>query len=237
MTSPLNPEILSVLQDLQLRPDPPRLAQEIVDEMIDAVSAEGDKPTLKSLATVARAWRLRSQRNLFQTYNLRISRVILTKAQAERQTSSLDDLFSHVRVLQLHQPRKVAVLMDSIWLLRLFTNVAKLELPYWNFRKVTVSRLAQLLGHFGSTVEELCRLSDQSVEALHPLHVRVFIAGPYLGKYDTSVVLDHLNIIWPGFSEKGEVTLTRYVSITLPTCGRGSLIGDQWDAVATAWTQ
>jgi hypothetical protein len=45
--------------------------------------------------------------------------------------------------------------MDSIWLLRLFTNVAKLELPYWNFRNVTVSRLAQLLGHFGSTVRGL----------------------------------------------------------------------------------
>jgi hypothetical protein len=88
MTSPLNPEILSVLQDLQLRPDPPRLAQEIVDEVIDAISASGDKPTLKSLATVARAWRPRSQRNLFQTYNLRISRVILTKSQAERRTSS-----------------------------------------------------------------------------------------------------------------------------------------------------
>ena len=107
------------------------------------------------LVTVARAWRPCSQRNLFHTYNLCISKQTLDKALEDRHACSLDVLFSYVRVLQLRQPRTNGELKTGVWLLHLFTNITELELRGWLFRRLTVNRVACTLGHFRWAVRKL----------------------------------------------------------------------------------
>ena len=60
----------------------------------------------------------------------------------------------------------------------------------------------------------LCRLSDQSTGAAHPLRVNVHMAHPErYGGGDLEKLEDYLKEAWPLFWEKGEVFLTSYVSI------------------------
>jgi hypothetical protein len=152
---PLYSETVSALQHLELKPCPLQLAQEIIDEIIDTFSACNDRAAIMPLTTVAMAWKPCSQRNLFHTHELWISKETLNNAREDRQTCSLDDLFSYVRVLRLHQPNTKKGLKASVWLLRLFSNVTELELQSWSFRQLPVDQVVRTLGHFGSTVQRL----------------------------------------------------------------------------------
>ena len=155
MGSLLDSETILIPQRTDLKSCPPQLAQEIVDEIIDLFSACSDRAAIVPLVTVARAWRPRSQRNLFHTYNLCISKQTLDKALEDRHACSLDVLFSYVRVLQLRRPRTNGEFKTGVWLLHLFTNITELELRGWSFRRLTVNRVACTLGHFRWTVRKL----------------------------------------------------------------------------------
>jgi len=53
--------------------------------------------------------------------------------------------------------------------------------------------------------EELCRLSEQSTGAVHPLRVTIHLTH---SDHDEQNLRDHLEETWPLFCKKGEVIFT-----------------------------
>jgi len=143
------------LLDSETKSYPPQLAQEIIDEIIDTFSACNSKAAIVPLTTVARAWRSRSQRQLFHTHTLVISDKTQEKALEDTRTCSLDVVFSYVRVLSLRGPSTGMGLGASVWLLHLFNNVVVLELRNFSFQAITVDQAAHTFSHFGRTVRRL----------------------------------------------------------------------------------
>lgn len=110
--------------------------------------------------------------------------------------------------------------MDTAWNL-LFT----VRSQYLSEINIVVEHIRDLVNlpnksEWSDIDEVLCRLSDQSTGAAHPLRVNVHMAHPErYGDVDLEKLRDYLKEAWPLFWEKGEVFLTSYVSIVSLPCG------------------
>ena len=64
--------------------------------------------------------------------------------------------------------------------------------------------------------EELCRLSEQSTGAVHPLRVSIHLIH---SDHDEQILRDHLEEAWPLFCKKGELVFTQWVPVILSPRG------------------
>lgn len=144
----------------------PSLPQELLELIIDAVNASGGTTPLKTLSEVSRAWRPRSQNNIFKKLRLdcitmrRIHEETDGAAESTGNTASTWQhpvVFSYVRKLRIAARQLTSPENDGGYLeiLRFFTNVTSLQILDWDFREFKAHHIAHFLGHFGATTRAL----------------------------------------------------------------------------------
>lgn len=141
----------------------PSLPQELLELIIDDVCTLSGTASLKTLSRVSRAWRPRSQNNIFKTLILDCAAMRRihseTAAEATEGTSQQQPpiVFSYVRKLHIIARQVASPENDEEYLdiLRLFTNVTSLRILDWDFREFETQHITRFLSHFGATVQTL----------------------------------------------------------------------------------
>ena len=156
----------------------PQLPQELLDLIIDAFHTSNGTAPLKSLSLVSRAWRPRSQSNLFRKlildcYLMKQIRSVTSEANDTQEITEavsqtlIPTVFSYVRKLHVIVLHVISPQDDGDYLetLRLFNNVTSLRILDWDFREFDTHHVSHFLGHFGSTVRTLklheCQLDSE----------------------------------------------------------------------------
>ena len=161
----------------------PQLPQELLDLIIDAFYTSNGTTPLKSLSLVSRAWRPRSQSNLFLKFILDchlMKKILPATCNDTLETmesvspTKIPTVFSYVRKLRVTVPDAISPENDGDYLkaLQLFNNVTSLRILYWNFQEFDADHLTDFLGHFGATVRTL-KLRD----CQHDSEVLIFLAS------------------------------------------------------------
>lgn len=143
----------------------PPLPQELLELIIDAVYASSGTAPLKTLSRVSRAWRPRSQNNIFKKLLLDYTVIKQIHSEtAERTVATTGDtsqrppiVFSYVRKLHVAARQFTSPESDEEYLeiLRFFTNVTSLRILDWDFREFETHHITRFLSHFGETVRTL----------------------------------------------------------------------------------
>ena len=141
----------------------PSLPQELLELIIDEVCTSHGTAPLKTLSRVSKAWRPRSQNNIFKTFTLDCATMRRihseTTAEATEDTSQQRSpiAFSYVRKLHIVARQITSPETDGEYLevLRLFTNVISLRILDWDFREFETQHITRFLSHFGATVQNL----------------------------------------------------------------------------------
>jgi hypothetical protein len=140
------------------------LPQELLDLIIDAAYASASITPSKSLATVSKAWRPRSQSNMFRNLFLDYHKMRRIRSESPGTSKTTGDVsrhrpivFSYVRELHIAAFQVTSPEDDGAYLqtLLFFTNVTSLRILDWDFRQFAAHDVTHLLGHFGATVRTL----------------------------------------------------------------------------------
>ena len=143
----------------------PSLPQELLELIIDAIHTSDGTAPLKTLSRVSRAWRPRSQNNIFKKLRLNCATmrqirdetdgtIETTGNTASRQPPTV---FSYVRKLHIAARQLISPENDGghLKVLRFFTNVTSLRILDWDFREFETHHITHFLGHFGATARTL----------------------------------------------------------------------------------
>ena len=142
----------------------PSLPQELIELIIDDVYKSYGTAPVKCLSIVSRAWRPRSQNNIFKKFILdcatmrRIRSETTPEATEDTSQQPPSIVFSYVRKLHI-VARQVASPAETdgeyLEVLQLFTNVTSLRILDWDFREFETQHITRFLSHFGATVHTL----------------------------------------------------------------------------------
>jgi hypothetical protein len=141
----------------------PLLPQELLELIIDDVYTYHGTAPLKTLSRVSKAWRPRSQNNIFTKFTLncatmrRINSETTTEATEDTSQQRPPTVFSYVRNLHIIARQITSPENDEGYLqvLRLFTDVTSLRILDWDFREFETQHITRFLSHFGATVRTL----------------------------------------------------------------------------------
>ena len=141
----------------------PSLPQELLELIIDDVYMSHGTLPLKTLSRVSRAWRPRSQNNIFKKFILdcatmkRIHSESTAEATEDTSQQPPSIVFSYVRKLHIIAGQITPSEDDEehLQVLQLFTNVTSLRILDWDFREFEAQDVARFLNHFGATVRTL----------------------------------------------------------------------------------
>jgi len=150
----------------------PLLPQELLELIIDAVSTSNGITPLKTLSRVSKAWRPRSQNNIFKKLILNCATLTRIRSETVNETTECTSqqrppiVFSYVRKLRIVARQVTSPEDDGEYLevLRFFTNVTSLRILDWDFREFETQHVTRFLAHFGSTVRTL-RLRECHVDS------------------------------------------------------------------------
>ena len=140
------------------------LPQELIELIIDDVYKSNGTAPLKCLSRVSRAWRPRSQNNIFK--KLLLDCAMMKRIHSETTSETTEDtsqpspsiVFSYVRKLHIvakHVASPAEADGEYLEVLQLFTNVTSLRLLDWDFREFETQHITRFFSHFGATVHTL----------------------------------------------------------------------------------
>jgi len=143
----------------------PSLPQELLELIIDVAYTTGGTAPLKTLSRVSKAWRPRSQYNIFKRFRLDYATMRRIRSETTETTEDVSQqqqhqppiIFSHVRELLIAARQITSPEIDGEYLeiLRFFTNVTSLRILDWDFRGFEAHHITHFLSHFGATAQSL----------------------------------------------------------------------------------
>jgi len=139
------------------------------------VYTSGGTSPLKTLSRVSKAWRPRSQNNIFKKFRLDCATMRRIHSESTQTTDRTENkntserhppiVFSYVRKLRVVAKELTSPENDSgseegggggyLEILRFFTNVVSLRLLDWDFREFETHHMTHFFAHFGATVQNL----------------------------------------------------------------------------------